>query len=266
MHPLNSVAHRQSAQAAYKRDRRIILTALFSVCLLAWLYTVIAAQQMSLESSASVVLLPHSEVTSASQVTLVFLMWVIMMVAMMLPSVSPMLLMYQSTLQRKSPSASILQLTGSFTLGYLLVWCGFSELATTAQVLLGGAALLSENMATRGTHIGGVILIVAGAFQFTPLKQACLRKCRSPLGFLLNEWREGRNGALTMGMRHGLFCLGCCWALMCVLFVVGVMNLTWIALLTAFVILEKIVPAGAMLARLAGALLVIYGLLLVLSQ
>ena len=150
-----------------------------------------------------------------------------------------------------------------FGLGYVTVWVGFSACAALAQWGLHQRALLSPAMAASSPYLAGAILIAAGAYQLTPWKGACLTHCRSPLGFLMTNWRDGRLGALQMGVRHGAYCLGCCWALMCVLFVVGVMSLLWVAALTGFVLLEKIGPAGAAIARVAGAAMMIAGILMI---
>ena len=139
------------------------------------------------------------------------------------------------------------------------MWSGFSILAGLVQWVLHEAALLSPMMSAASPQLGGAILIAAGAYQLTPVKGACLTHCRSPLGFLIGHWRDGLSGALQMGLHHGVFCLGCCWALMCVLFVVGVMNLFWVAAITAFVLLEKVGPAGVWVARIAGVAMIAIG-------
>ena len=149
--------------------------------------------------------------------------------------------------------------------GYLLVWAGFSVLATLAQWGLHRAALLSPMMGSTSPVLGGLLLLAAGLFQWTPLKYACLQHCRSPLSFLMTEWREGHRGALGMGLRHGSYCTGCCWLLMALLFVAGVMNVLWVATITAFVLIEKVAPRGDVVGRVAGVVLVIAGLLM-LSQ
>jgi predicted metal-binding membrane protein len=151
----------------------------------------------------------------------------------------------------------------SFGLGYLVVWLAFSACATAAQWALHERALLSSTMATSSTVLAGVILIMAGAYQLTPLKTRCLARCQSPLGFLMSNWCDGTSGAFLMGLRHGTFCLGCCWALMAVLFVVGVMNLAWVAVLTFVILAEKLGPAGAGVSRAGGAILIALGAVLV---
>jgi predicted metal-binding membrane protein len=152
--------------------------------------------------------------------------------------------------------------TGLFVSGYLLVWTGFSILASGLQWGLHGAALLSSAMGRTGPVLGGILLIAAGVFQWTPWKYVCLTQCRSPLGFFMTEWREGTWGALLMGLRHGSYCLGCCWILMGLLFATGVMNLLWMVLITAFVLVEKVVPHGDLVGRLSGVALVIGGFVL----
>jgi predicted metal-binding membrane protein len=150
--------------------------------------------------------------------------------------------------------------TAVFALGYVVVWTLFSLAATLAQWGLNEAALLSSMMRSTTPVLGGLLLVVAGVFQWTPLKEACLVHCRSPLGFIMTHWREGRRGAFLMGLHHGTYCVGCCWALMLLLFVNGVMNLLWVGAIAAFVLVEKIVPAKGRLSQVTGALLVAWGL------
>ena len=153
-----------------------------------------------------------------------------------------------------------------FACGYVLVWTGFGLAATALQFGLDRAGALSETMATSSAALAGIVLIVAGAYQWTPLKQACLRHCRSPLAFLLGRWRKGAWGAVTNGMRHGLFCLGCCWMLMVLLFVGGLMNLLWIAALALLVLIEKTLPWGGRTSRARGAALVVWGAVMLVSM
>ena len=146
-----------------------------------------------------------------------------------------------------------------FLLGYLAVWTGFSALAAVAQWILHALALLSPMMVSTSPLLGGVLLLVAGVFQWTPLKSACLTHCRSPLSFLMTDWGEGKWGAFFMGLKHGAYCTGCCWFLMALLFVAGVMNVWWIAIIALFVLLEKVVPQGLFVGKVAGVLLVAWG-------
>jgi predicted metal-binding membrane protein len=184
-------------------------------------------------------------------------MWVVMMVGMMAPAAVPMLLLFAGV--NAGRRGNVL----AFGFGYFAVWTGFSALATFAQWALHQAAMLSPPMKTASPRLAGVILLGAGAYQLTPWKARCLTHCRSPLGFVMTNWHAGKLGAVRMGVSHGKYCLGCCWALMCVLFAVGVMNLVWVAVLTVFVLIEKIGPAGATVARLAGAAIAIGGILLI---
>lgn len=197
---------------------------------------------------------------TAADLFFTFVMWTVMMVGMMAGAALPVLLLFGAARagrgERGVPLAVLM-----FGLGYITVWVGFSACAALAQWALHQAALLSQAMSASSPRLSGVILIAAGTYQLTPLKGACLTQCRSPLGFLMTNWCDGNSGALRMGVRHGAYCLGCCWALMCVLFVVGVMNLAWVAALSVFVLLEKIGPAGAVVARVAGVLMIAVGLL-----
>ena len=195
---------------------------------------------------------------STADIFFTIAMWAVMMVGMMAPSVSPMLLLFAATRAgRGKRGVSLATLT--FGLGYIAVWAGFSVVAAVAQWGLHQAAMLSAAMASSSGRLSGAILIVAGAYQLMSWKSRCLTHCRSPLGFLMTNWRDGTIGAFRMGFRHGAYCLGCCWALMCVLFVVGVMNLIWVATLTGFVLIEKTGPGGAIVARVAGAAMVVIG-------
>lgn len=192
-------------------------------------------------------------------------MWLIMMIGMMIPSASPMVLIYAGVARRAVASKQSFASTGWFVGGYLLVWCGFALLAAAAQVALGSRGLLGPEMSLASRHAGGVLLILAGLYQVTPLKQACLRACQGPLAFIARQggFPQTRSGALVLGLRHGLYCLGCCWALMLLLFALGIMNLLLIAALSIFVLLEKVVPWRP-LPVVAAAVLVAGGLLLLL--
>jgi len=243
------------------RDRVRIATCIGLLTVLAWVYLLHLSRQMSMLHDK---VMPEMGMTmdmpwTAADVFFTFGMWAVMMVGMMSVTAAPVLLLFAAVQAKHNrPGASLAVLL--FGLGYLTVWIGFSAGATLAQWALHQAAMLSPAMAASSPRLAGGVLIAAGAYQLTPWKQACLTHCRSPLGFLMTNWRDGKLGALHMGMNHGVYCLGCCWALMCVLFVVGVMNLVWVAALTGFVLIEKTGPAGAMVARVAGAAMVIAGI------
>ncbi|MBI3432877.1 MAG: DUF2182 domain-containing protein [Hydrogenophilales bacterium] len=189
----------------------------------------------------------------------VFTMWAVMMVGMMVPSASPVILLFTRIHSGRHSQDAPGVASGLFLVGYVLAWTGFSMAATVIQWGMHSAMLLSPAMVGTSPLLGSAVLIAAGLYQWTPAKHACLTHCRSPLGFLLNEWRDGARGALVMGLRHGLYCTGCCWLLMGVLFVVGVMNLLWIALLAVFVLLEKNLPQGRWLSHTTGLALIAWG-------
>src|SRR5690606_31544575 len=193
---------------------------------------------------------------------LIFAMWWVMMMAMMVPSAGPMLLLFARVNRVDKAAGAPMVPTALFAAGYLLVWGGFGALATAAQWGLESVRLLSPMLETTNRWLGGGILIAAGAWQLTPLKAVCLNHCRTPLGFLIGHWRPGRFGALRMGLEHGAYCLGCCWFLMALLFFGGVMNLYWITGLAAYVLLEKTIPHGCWLSRITGIALVAWGIAL----
>ena len=192
-----------------------------------------------------------------------FLMWAVMMVGMMAGAAAPVLFLFAAAriAREGHKEAGVPVSVLLFGLGYIVVWVGFSGAAALAQWALHEAAMLTPAMSAASPRFAGAILIVAGAYQFSPVKGACLSHCRSPLGFLMTNWREGNAGAFAIGVRHGIHCLGCCWALMSVLFVVGVMNLAWVAALSIFVLIEKTGPSAVLVTRVAGAAMVVVGLL-----
>ena len=203
--------------------------------------------------------MPMSHRWTPADMWLMFVMWAVMMVAMMLPGTSPMLMMYARVAKgRGLAGGTRLWL---FASGYIIVWTLFSACATIMQTALQNASVVSDELRVT-PFVGGLILIFAGLYQFTPLKTACLTHCRSPIGFFMTEWRDGMAGALMMGIRHGSYCVGCCWPLMLLLFVAGVMNLLWVAAISVLVLLEKVSRYGKPIANVAGALLVGSGLIL----
>lgn len=201
-----------------------------------------------------------SQRSDAAHLLLLFAMWVVMMIGMMLPSAAPTLLLYATVVRKSAPGAQVPLQVYSFAAGYLLIWALFSVVATVLQHFLSEALLLSPMMELQNRTWAGALLAIAGVYQFAPLKRTCLNSCRSPVKFITQHWRAGSAGALRMGLAHGLYCLGCCWALMLLLFVGGVMNLWVIAAITLLVLLEKVAPRGAQGGRLSGALLVLLGL------
>jgi predicted metal-binding membrane protein len=227
-----------------------VLVGLAALSGLAWAYTAHTAAGMS--SWHMAMSLPEIRTWSARDLGFLFVMWAVMMTAMMLPSAAPIILLVAGVNRRRRERADPTVPTASFVLGYLLIWTTYAAMAAGSQLLLHNAALLSPGMVTASPWLGGGLLLAAGIYQWTPLKEVCLHHCRSPLHFLSTEWREGTAGALRMGFKHGAYCVGCCWLLMALLFVAGVMNLVWVAALAAFVLAEKVVPGGRWVGRVAG--------------
>jgi predicted metal-binding membrane protein len=249
-------------ETVLKRDRLIVLGGLVGITVLAWAYIGYLAWDMGHMDMSTDMARPRMQAWRALELGLLFSMWAVMMVAMMVPSAAPMILMFTTINRRRRVQQQPYVPTAVFLGGYLLVWAGFSGLALLAQWGLHSAALLSPTMVSTSPILGGLLLLAAGSFQWTPLKYTCLTRCRSPLGFLMTDWREGQRGALIMGLRHGMYCLGCCWVLMALLFVAGVMNLLWVATIAAFVLVEKVVPRGDLVGRVAGGILVAAGLVM----
>jgi len=236
-----------------EHQRIALLASLGGIVILAWLAIWQFTRRMSADTAMT---MPEPLTWSASDVGLTFVMWSVMMVAMMTPSVAPTLLLYaRIERERVLPFARV----WIFLFGYLCVWFGFSALATIAQWAL-HAATLARALGFSSAFIGGAVLILAGIFQWTPLKQACLAHCRSPQSFFLTEWRDGARGALAMGIKHGMYCLGCCWLLMALFFIVGAMNLVWMLALTIFILVEKVAPSGEWVSRAAGIVFVAGGI------
>lgn len=236
-------ASRLSAQ--WTRDHLIVAASIVALTGISW---------ANLMSTAGGV---HSH-TVAQPYALTAATWTVMMIGMMAPSALPFLTTFAVMVRRRRGGNPLL-LTSMFLLGYLLVWTGFSAITAAVQLALHAMSLLSHESASLSPFPGGALLIAAGAFQWTPAKHACLRNCRSPLGFLISEWRDGVGGACRMGLVHGAFCVGCCWLLMLLPFAAGVMNLGWMLAITTYVLLEKALPVSDRLARAGGAVLAGYG-------
>ncbi|WP_339462062.1 DUF2182 domain-containing protein [Pseudomonas sp. EA_105y_Pfl2_R69] len=244
---------------------------LFLLCLcaligLAWLALLRMASGMSAPGGmADAAMAGMPMPWSLGDALLMFAMWAVMMIGMMLPSALPMLLLYQQILRKRMPTTRRHLALLLFCAAYVLVWTGFSLAATALQWALEQLALLSPEMRSSSNLLAAGLLLAAGIYQWLPHKAVCLEHCRGPLHFLLGYWQPGPLGGWRMGLAHGAYCLGCCWALMGLLFVVGVMNLLWVALLAAYVLLEKILPLGTWIARLGGLLLIVWSLLLLLG-
>jgi len=252
-----------------RQDRLLMTVGLAATVVLAWAYLVRAAAGMEAMASEAQM---HAAMGMADLHAWgvvewfgLFMMWAIMMIAMMLPSAAPVILLVLGMYRRRlEPQARLA--AAAFVAGYLVAWTVFSVAASGAQVVLHRTALLAPDMRLSSSALSGAILILAGVYQWLPVKNACLSHCQSPLGFLSQYWREGTLGGLMLGLRHGMFCVGCCWLLMALLFVVGVMNLVWVAVLAAFVLFEKLLGRGALLARVAGVAVAAWGISLLVSS
>jgi len=239
-----------------RHDRIVVVAALGAVVVLAW-GLLLAGTGMDMPDARAG---EHTaDAGSLGRFLAVLIMWAVMMVAMMLPSAAPTILLFAALMRTRTP-ASPLPPTAIFAAGYVLVWGVFSLVATLAHMTLEHAALVSPAMRTTTAVLAGLLLVAAGVYQLTPLKHACLRNCRSPIQFVTRHWRAGLGGAFRLGLFHGAYCVGCCWALMGLLFVGGVMNLAWVAALAVFVLLEKTAFLGTRVGRaVSGAGLVAAG-------
>ncbi|MEN8181084.1 MAG: DUF2182 domain-containing protein [Myxococcota bacterium] len=252
-----------------RRDRIAILAALGGVSALAWVYLVVMAVKMQgveMDGMAMGGVMLEIRPWTALDFGLMFLMWAVMMVGMMVPTAMPMTLVYAAVARKAERQGTPIGATAAFASGYVVMWTLFSVAATLAQWALDQAALLSSMLVTTSPAVGAALLVAAGVYQLTPYKDACLEHCRSPAYFISENFRPGSRGAFRMGLLHGAFCLGCCWALMGLLFFGGVMSLLWIAAITAFVLAEKVLPYGARGGRFAGFGLIAAGLLSFAAQ
>ena len=246
-------------ESAIRRDRAVAAAGLVGVAALAWVWVVRTAVPGLARLGAAMAPMSGMSPGASPGVGWLAGMWAVMMVARMLPSATPTILLFGSVARRRRLHGQPAVPVAVFTLGYLAVWVGYAIVAGVAQWELHHLTLLSPGMTAASPAFAGGLLIAAGIYQWLPVKGACLSHCRSPLGFFAAEWREGIGGALAMGMRHGTYCVGCCWLLMALLFVAGVMNLMWVAIIAGFVLLEKLLPRGDRLGRLAGLGLVLWG-------
>jgi predicted metal-binding membrane protein len=265
-------------EAALRGDRLIVLAALTIITVLAWADLVWLANDMWMGGmdmagfrmipAGRGWMMPASEPWKPFEFGYMLAMWFVMMIGMMTPSVAPMVLIYARVGRQAAAQGKPFAASAWFAGGYLLAWGAFSLAATLAQWALERAALLTPMMESASHILGGLLLIAAGLYQWTPLKDACLSYCQSPLTFIMRNggFRGDAAGAVTLGLRHGLYCIGCCWALMALLFVGGVMNLLWIAALAILVLAEKVIPFGRLVARAAGVGFVGGGIWLLLQS
>lgn len=250
MRNVRALVARQPTRTAW-----ILLASLLGWVFLAWLV-------IDMGHPIAQLTMPASANWSAASLLAIWVMWALMMAAMMLPSALPMILTFSEVAMRSGERAR----GGSFAAAYLLVWFAFSAGATALQWAFQAMEWVNPMIVSTSATLTGLLLVIAGVYQFSPLKKVCLSHCRTPLGFLLGEWRAGTGGAFVMGVRHGLLCVGCCWALMVLLFVGGVMNLAWIAALTVAVAVEKMAPYGDRLGAMMGLVLMAAGLVKLMSS
>jgi predicted metal-binding membrane protein len=264
-------------EAVLRRDRAVVIVALAIITALAWADLAWLADDMAMGGmdmtgyrmipAGRGLMMPADAPWQPIEFGYAFVMWVVMMIGMMMPSAAPMILIYARVGRQAAAQGKLFASSSWFAGGYLLAWTAFSLVATSAQWALERAALLTPMMESASNRLGAAVLILAGLYQWAPLKEACLSHCRSPLLFIQQHggFRREPLGALALGFRHGIYCIGCCWALMALLFVGGVMNLFWIAALAILVLLEKVVPFGRVVARVAGVAFIAGGVWLLLQ-
>lgn len=255
-------------ESVLKRDRAVVAAALAALAALAWAYVMwlaasmaISAPMASMPGMPGMSMGPAPHPWAAAELAFTFAMWAVMMAGMMTPSAAPMILLYARVGRQARAQGHPFAATGWFAAGYLLAWTGFAGLASLAQAALSQATLITPMLAAANQALAGMLLVAAGLYQWSPLKEACLTQCQGPIAFLQRHggFKRDIKGSLLLGLKHGLYCVGCCWALMTLLFVGGVMNVLWIAGLSILVLLEKTVPAGRLIPRLAGLVLVAAG-------
>lgn len=252
-------------EALLRKDRQIVLAMLAGLLTLSWLFLVMTAGDMGSHPMSGMTM-TAAEPWDLRIAFAVFLMWAIMMVGMMLPSAAPMILLNAALLRKSEKVQPVQSYTILFLLGYLASWAVFSAVATALQWWLASMELVSPMMRGTSSVLNGAVLIAAGIYQWLPLKEACLRHCRSPALYLTQLRRPGASGAFQMGLNHGAYCVGCCWVLMLLLFVGGVMNLLWIAILAGFVLVEKLLPFGAWFGRISGVIMIMAGVFFAILQ
>jgi predicted metal-binding membrane protein len=262
-------------EAVLRRDRLIVAAALALMTALAWAYVWWLAIDMDMGgmdmSGFRMIpagrgwMMPSTAPWTAMEFAFVFAMWAVMMIGMMTPSATPMILIYARLGRQAAREGGSLPASAYFAAGYLVTWIGFALAATMAQWAMERSHLLTPTMEAASDIFSGAVLIAAGLYQWTPLKDVCLRQCQAPWIFIQRHggFRSDIAGALTLGIRHGGYCIGCCWVLMALLFVGGVMNVLWIAAITILVLAEKLIPAGRTISRTAGAALLAGGLWLI---
>ena len=246
----------------FKQQNIILALGIIIIASLGWLYVfhVTSISSNGVQDNLMNVMSPEKQLWNFRDGMSAFIMWSVMMAAMMLPSAMPMILVFATVNRRRHSLVKEVVPTWMFVSGYILMWIFFSLIVALIQLTLHNFSLISVDMSIINPFLGGIILVFAGIYQFTPVKEVCLKNCQSPLGFIMENWRDGKFGAFIMGLHHGLYCIGCCWILMILLFVAGVMNLSWVAIIALFIFLEKVLITKRWLSKIAGVLLVIWGI------
>ena len=247
------------------RERAVIVAGLIAIAALCWAWIIPMARDMYGPMSGLSAWM-MTATWDAKHLLLLWAMWAVMMAGMMLPTAVPLLLVYGTAVRRSEAAPRAARRVYLLAAGYLVVWSAFSVGATLLQRLLSRQFLLTPMMESARPMATASFLLLAGLYQLTPLKWACLKTCRSPLSVIMQRWRPGSSGAFYMGLEHGLYCLGCCWALMLLLFAGGVMNLTVITALTGLVLVEKATPFGPQAARLSGVVFIGWAIWLVVTR
>lgn len=272
-----SISVDDTIEAALRRDRATVIASLVAIIALSWAYLLAGAgmdmsglemtrlSQYELAGHSTHAHMMQPAIWTASYAVLMFFMWWIMMAAMMLPSAAPLILVFATINRRQRDSGIPNVATGVFTSGYLAAWGGYSVAGVCLQWGFERIGILSPMLVANSGLLSGVLLLAAGVYQITPLKHACLRRCRSPLDFLSANWRRGAGGAFYMGLLHGAACVGCCWFLMALMFIGGLMNLYWVSGLALFFLIEKTVPAGHWFAYATGIVLLIWSAAMLLE-
>lgn len=269
--------HDAALVAVLRRDRAVVAACLFAIIISAWAYVWRLAADMEMGGmdmtgfrmipAGSGLMMPAMAPWQPIEFAFVFVMWAVMMIGMMTPSIAPLVLIYARVGRQAAAQQKPFAATAWLASGYLLAWISFSIVATIAQWAIEREGWLTSAMAGASNTFGGLTLIAAGLYQWTPLKDACLWQCQAPLQFIQRHggFRGDAMGSLVLGVRHGIYCVGCCWVLMALLFVGGVMNVLWIAAIMVFVLIEKVIPAGRLVSRVSGAGLLAAGMWMIVS-
>lgn len=269
--------HDAALVAVLRRDRAVVAACLFAIIISAWAYVWRLAADMEMGGmdmtgfrmipAGSGLMMPAMAPWQPIEFAFVFVMWAVMMIGMMTPSIAPLVLIYARVGRQAAAQQKPFAATAWLASGYLLAWISFSIVATIAQWAIEREGWLTSAMAGASNTFGGLTLIAAGLYQWTPLKDACLWQCQAPLQFIQRHggFRGDAVGSLVLGVRHGIDCVGCCWVLMALLFVGGVMNVLWIAAIMVFVLIEKVIPAGRLVSRVSGAGLLAAGMWMIVS-